>query len=69
MSATLKRAKIHTRRTLADGRRMIQVVCPVCDHRHWMRDADTGHCILGWPGKFIIGGGKRRRRSGGGAWS
>lgn len=32
----MKRATIRQRRTLADGRRLINVVCPVCDGRHWL---------------------------------
>ncbi len=36
----MKRAVIRGRRTLADGRRLVQVVCPHCDGRHWL-PADT----------------------------
>lgn len=39
----MKRAAIRARRTLADGRRLIQVVCPYCQHRHWQPDAVTGY--------------------------
>ncbi|VEG42726.1 Uncharacterised protein [Mycolicibacterium flavescens] len=40
----MKRTVIRARRTLADGRRLLQVVCPYCDHRHWLPDAVTGFC-------------------------
>lgn len=67
----MKRAKVHTQRRLADDRRMVQIVCPVCDGRHWMRAAagDIAHCPRGLPGQFIIGAKKRKRRSNVGAWS
>jgi hypothetical protein len=40
----LKRAVIRARRRLADGRRLIQIVCPHCEHRHWLPEAVTGFC-------------------------
>jgi hypothetical protein len=40
----MKRASIRARRRLADGHRLIQVVCPRCDHRHWMPEAAAGFC-------------------------
>ncbi|EUA04655.1 hypothetical protein I547_3083 [Mycobacterium kansasii 824] len=49
MSATIRQ-----RRTLADGRRLINVVCPVCDGRHWIPTADTvGRCPRK-PGSFVV---------------
>ena len=40
-----KRAIIRERRTLADGRRFVNVICPLCDRRHWIpADDDTGRC-------------------------
>jgi hypothetical protein len=41
---TVKRAKVCQRRRLADGRIMVNVVCPVCDHRHWLPVTATGEC-------------------------
>jgi hypothetical protein len=52
----VKRAIVKQRRELADGRRLVNVVCPVCDHRHWMAKADTG-CCPRKPGRFAIAGG------------
>ncbi|MDT5348322.1 MAG: hypothetical protein QOH91_1609 [Mycobacterium sp.] len=40
----MKSATVKKRRRLADGRKLIQVVCPVCSHRHWTQDAATGFC-------------------------
>jgi hypothetical protein len=40
----MKTATVRARRRLADGRKLIQVVCPVCSHRHWMQEAATGWC-------------------------
>jgi uncharacterized OB-fold protein len=40
----MKRATVRGRRRLADGRRLIQVVCPWCGHRHWLPEAVTGFC-------------------------
>jgi hypothetical protein len=40
----VKRAVIRARRRLADGRRLIQVVCPHCEHRHWLAESATGFC-------------------------
>jgi hypothetical protein len=40
----VKRAVIRARRRLADGRRLVQVVCPVCEHRHWLREDQDGFC-------------------------
>jgi hypothetical protein len=39
-----KPAQIRQRRTLADGRRLVNVVCPVCDHRHWIPVTSMGKC-------------------------
>jgi hypothetical protein len=49
----MKRAIIKHRRQLAYGRRLVNIVCPVCDHRHWMPDTDTGRCPRK-PGIFAI---------------
>lgn len=51
----MKQAKVRARRTLTDGRKLLQVVCPVCQGRHWVRDTATGHCPRR-PGRFTIGG-------------
>jgi hypothetical protein len=40
----MKRATVRQRRTLADGRRLVNVVCPYCQHRHWLPEAATGFC-------------------------
>lgn len=40
----MKRAKVIHRRTLADGRMMVNVACPVCDRRHWLPRTEVGHC-------------------------
>lgn len=50
----MKRATIRQRRTLADGRRLVQVVCPVCDGRHWVpADLSTSDCPRR-PGAFTL---------------
>jgi hypothetical protein len=40
----MKAAAVRGRRRLADGRKLIQVVCPHCEHRHWLPEATTGFC-------------------------
>lgn len=40
----MKRATVRQRRTLVDGRRLVNVACPVCEHRHWLPDTGTGRC-------------------------
>lgn len=40
----MKRAPVRQRRTLADGRRLLCVACPVCDGRHWLPVAEFGTC-------------------------
>ena len=32
----MKTATITQRRTHRDGRRLVNVLCPACQHRHWM---------------------------------
>jgi hypothetical protein len=49
----MKRAVIRQRRTDRDGRRLINIVCPVCDRRHWLPDAAAGDCPRR-PGQFVI---------------
>lgn len=50
----MNRAAVRARRTLADGRRLVNIVCPVCDGRHWLPAADTvGRCPRK-PGSFTI---------------
>lgn len=50
----MKRAVIRQRRTLSDGRKFICVVCPICEHRHWVPAAnDTSNCPRR-PGTFQI---------------
>jgi cytidylate kinase len=41
---TMKRATIRGSRVLADGRRYVNVVCPLCDRRHWLPADGTGRC-------------------------
>jgi hypothetical protein len=40
----MKAATVKQRRRLVDGHRLIQVVCPHCEHRHWLPEAATGWC-------------------------
>ncbi len=54
----MKRAKVLHRRTLPDGSTIVRVVCPVCDHRHWIPQTAIGHCPRR-VGKFVISGGHR----------
>lgn len=49
----VKRAKVVHRRTLADGKIVVRIVCPVCDHRHWLPASKVGHCPRRC-GKFTI---------------
>lgn len=36
----MKTAIIKQRRTAPDGRRMVNVCCPACSHRHWITYTD-----------------------------
>lgn len=50
----MKRATVRQRRTLADGRRLLQIVCPICDGRHWVpADTTTSDCPRR-PGTFTL---------------
>jgi len=49
----MKPARIRQRRTLADGRKLINIECPLCDRQHWMREASVGDCPRR-PGSFTI---------------
>lgn len=49
----MKRAKVIARRQLADGRRLLQIACPVCSHRHWLPATATGRCPRK-PGTFTV---------------
>jgi len=50
----VKRAVVRQRRTLGDGRRLVQIVCPICGGRHWIpASTDTGDCPRR-PGRFAI---------------
>jgi len=41
----MKHAIVRQRRTLRDGRQLVNIVCPICDHRHWIpADANVGDC-------------------------
>jgi hypothetical protein len=40
----VKAAIVKQRRQLADGHRLVNVVCPACDGRHWLPDNGTGQC-------------------------
>jgi hypothetical protein len=42
--ADMKAATVRARRRLADGRRLIQIVCPHCEHRHWLPESPNGWC-------------------------
>jgi hypothetical protein len=55
----MNRAQIRQRRTDHTGRQLVNVVCPVCDRRHWMPDDDTG-CCTRKPGTFTITTTQRR---------
>ena len=50
---SMKPARIRHRRTLADGRKLLNIVCPLCDRQHWIRDASVGDCPRR-PGRFTI---------------
>jgi hypothetical protein len=50
----MKIAQIRQRRTLADGTRMVNIVCPFCEHHHWIRDGVSATCLRK-PGRFSIG--------------
>ena len=56
----MKSAIVRQRRTLGDGRRFVNVVCPVCDRRHWLPATDTGRCPRK-PGRFTIATTERGR--------
>jgi hypothetical protein len=49
----MKPALVKQRRRLADGTRLVNVVCPSCDGRHWLADDHTGECPR-TPGTFTI---------------
>lgn len=36
-----KTARVLAARRLADGRRLVQIVCPACDGRHWTPASDA----------------------------
>jgi hypothetical protein len=40
----VKRATVRGRRTDPTGRRLVNVVCPVCDGRHWLPADPSGQC-------------------------
>jgi hypothetical protein len=40
----MRPAIVEQRRQLADGRRLVNVVCPACEGRHWLQEATTGFC-------------------------
>jgi hypothetical protein len=40
----MKAATVKQRHRLADGRRLVNIVCPHCEHRHWLPEAPTGFC-------------------------
>ena len=50
----MKRAKIVAHRQGANGHRLVGIVCPVCQRRHWLPDQPTGRCPRR-PGRFTIG--------------
>ena len=56
----MKSGIVRQRRTLGDGRRFVNVVCPVCDRRHWLPATDTGRCPRK-PGRFTIATTERGR--------
>ena len=50
----MKRATIRGRRPLGDGRRLVNIVCPICDGRHWMPANTQTHECPRKPGTFTI---------------
>jgi hypothetical protein len=40
----MRAAQIRQRRHDHNGRELINVVCPRCNGRHWLRAAPTGYC-------------------------
>ena len=50
----MKHAVIRQRRTLADGRRLVNIVCPVCDGRHWLPAETTKAECPRRPGAFTL---------------
>ena len=52
-SVSIKTAQVRQRRTLADGRRLVNIVCPICDRRHWIQASGSGKCPRR-PGRFTI---------------
>jgi hypothetical protein len=56
----MKTAAVKQRRTAPDGRRMVNVNCPACGHRHWVADtADPVRCPLRLGKFFVIAAGGR----------
>lgn len=53
----MKTAIVKQRRTGRDGRRMVNINCPLCQHRHWVADTDDPICcpIKTGKGSFLIG--------------
>lgn len=49
----MKAAKVIARRRTPSGDIAIQIVCPVCDRRHWLPMADEGQCPRRF-GRFAI---------------
>jgi hypothetical protein len=58
----VKRATVRQRRSDAADRQLVNVVCPVCDGRHWLPEADTG-CCTRRPGTFTITHPQQKRRT------
>lgn len=52
----MKRAKTTATRRLADGRKLSQIVCPVCDHRHWVPADRAMHVCPRRSGTFATRG-------------
>ena len=50
----MKTAIVKARRQLADGRRLVNVVCPLCDGCHWLpATTETASCPRR-PGGFAL---------------
>ena len=58
----MKRAAVRATRRLADGRRLVNVICPFCNRRHWLPNGPTGECPRR-TGEFAINQATRERET------
>jgi hypothetical protein len=42
----MKAARVRGRRTGPDGRRLVNVICPKCNHCHWFPEGEPGWCAI-----------------------